>query len=92
MRFVVALMDDAKGLPSACPPFVLVEAADREASTLAHKMEERHASQPDILLSRIGLQWEFALQLTSHERGAISSIVDQRKQEGPAEDQQEPAT
>jgi hypothetical protein len=42
LRFVVALMDDAMGLPRARRPFVIVDAASGKPTTLAHKPERRH--------------------------------------------------
>ena len=56
VRFVVALMDDAMGLPRARRPFVVVHAAGGEAPALAHKAERRHRSEPGKPLGQIWAQ------------------------------------
>src|SRR5436190_23573901 len=69
MRFVVALMDDAMGLPGAGWPFV-IDAAGGEAPALAHKPEGRHGSQPGKPLWGIWAQGKLALLRADHDRGA----------------------
>src|SRR6266852_7741694 len=76
MWLVVALMDDAMGLPGAGRTLV-IDTAGGEATPFAHKPEGRHGSQPGKPLRGIGHQREFAFLRTDHHVLAVSAIFDQ---------------